>query len=493
MFGKIKNEYIFMLYLNCSNTTTMATVKFRIRSNADKNVSIKVILSMGRENFLELKTGFSINPKNWNSKIGFPNNNVTENKRIFNALKKLELSIFENLNTDLENEVLINTTWLENIIKNCFNRIEKTDNNLLSKHTQYIIDNASTKKFTIGGVTKIGLSDSTIKNYKIFKNKIIEYEKHLTKQIRFLDITELFIVEFITWLFKNCEHSDNYAGRIVDTVKTVCKDADKSGIKTTQCSREIKSFRKPDSDRLLQILSFSELEILRELDFTDEEKLKLFKKENPKLTKDIELTTKTLTDARNWILIGCTIGQRGNDLLNVSKNKLRNKIDEIYVDVIQQKTGKAVTIGVNDSHILNILNNNFPQRFNDTRLNNLSKIVCKMAGFSQIVEGDKAVQIIAKDKKGVIIKDKNGNDKKINRVKRGSYPKYELITSHCFRRSFASNWYKRVPTPILMKITGHSKESLFLIYINKQEDKDANADLFMKYTREINKNNENEN
>ena len=44
-----------------------------------------------------------------------------------------------------------------------------------------------------------------------------------------------------------------------------------------------------------------------------------------------------------------------------------------------------------------------------------------------------------------------------------------------------------------MKITGHSKESLFLIYINKREDKDANADLFMKYTQEINKNYASEN
>ena len=33
-------------------------------------------------------------------------------------------------------------------------------------------------------------------------------------------------------------------------------------------------------------------------------------------------------------------------------------------------------------------------------------------------------------------------------------------------------------TPILMNITGHTKESIFLNYINKSEDKDANADLF---------------
>ena len=68
------------------------------------------------------------------------------------------------------------------------------------------------------------------------------------------------------------------------------------------------------------------------------------------------------------------------------------------------------------------------------------------------------------------------------------YPKHELITTHSFRRSFATNYYKKMPTPILIAITGHSKESLFLEYINKSEDKDANADLFIQYYEQMNKN-----
>ncbi|UPT69412.1 MAG: hypothetical protein M0D53_09380 [Flavobacterium sp. JAD_PAG50586_2] len=39
----------------------------------------------------------------------------------------------------------------------------------------------------------------------------------------------------------------------------------------------------------------------------------------------------------------------------------------------------------------------------------------------------------------------------------------------------------------MIGITGHSKESLFLEYINQREDKDANADLFMKFYSEMNK------
>ena len=70
------------------------------------------------------------------------------------------------------------------------------------------------------------------------------------------------------------------------------------------------------------------------------------------------------------------------------------------------------------------------------------------------------------------------------------YPKHELITTHSFRRSFATNYYKKIPTGVLIDITGHSKESLFLQYINKQVDKDANADLFMQFYEQMNKDKE---
>jgi integrase len=59
-------------------------------------------------------------------------------------------------------------------------------------------------------------------------------------------------------------------------------------------------------------------------------------------------------------------------------------------------------------------------------------------------------------------------------------PKYELITSHTMRRSFATNYFGKIETPLLMNITGHSKESTFLTYIGTHQNKDALADLFMQ-------------
>jgi integrase len=55
------------------------------------------------------------------------------------------------------------------------------------------------------------------------------------------------------------------------------------------------------------------------------------------------------------------------------------------------------------------------------------------------------------------------------------FKKYELITVHTARRSFASNAYLlQVPTISIMKITGHRTEKSFLKYIKISQEDNAN-------------------
>jgi integrase len=58
-------------------------------------------------------------------------------------------------------------------------------------------------------------------------------------------------------------------------------------------------------------------------------------------------------------------------------------------------------------------------------------------------------------------------DKETERKKLDVYPKYKLITSHVCRRSFATNNYGVLPTPLIMQVTGHATERMFLNYIGK--------------------------
>ena len=445
----------------------MAKIKFLLQSKSE-NSQIYIRVSISQKVSLKKKTGFTINPKDWSEATGLPKQNNPENKKLSNNLKKLDLFVMGNLNNDLAGGILIDTYWLENQISKCFKRIVKTDTGLLINHIQYILDNANTRKVRTNGGVKIGLSKETIKNYTVFKNIVLEYQKTIKKEIQFIEITNTFVDKFTNWLVNTKKYSSNTTGRELQILKTVCIDAEKNEIPVTPYSKTIQHFGESDKDRYIQTLSFEELEQIKNTDFVDMEQLKEFKVANPQLTKNLSLTPETLGNARNWILIGCEIGQRGGDLLKITNENIRYKGGNMYLDIIQQKTNKSVTIGIIAPHVIEIIENNLPKEIPHQKLNEYSKVVCKMAGIVEVVKGTKL-------------------NTETNRKELGNYPKYELIASHCYRRSFSSNYYKKIPTAVLIGITGHSKESLFLSYINKREDKDSNADLFMKFYEDLNK------
>jgi integrase len=93
------------------------------------------------------------------------------------------------------------------------------------------------------------------------------------------------------------------------------------------------------------------------------------------------------------------------------------------------------------------------------------KELCRLAGIDQVIKGNKMSSIT-------------------RRVAFGIYPKYELITSHSMRKSFATNYFGKIET-ILMDITGHSRESTFLSYIGENPNKDAVSGVFMEHLRRL--------
>ncbi|GEP50277.1 transposase [Flavobacterium noncentrifugens] len=420
----------------------MASIQFRIRSKANKHVAIKVRLSISRSGVFELNSGFNTHPDNW-GKNNFPKQNSEDGKKLFSNLKKLETFIHAKLNEDQGSETVINSYWLEKCVNDCFNRVSASDSNIFSNYVQHIIDNASTRKVKRAGKIKIGLSKNTIKNYRMFKNVFTRYEVSIKRQISFMEINNPFIERFTTWLLNNENYGVSYAGKHLDMIKTVCLDADRNEIRVHPHSKVIQSFRKTDDDRYIQTLSFEELDKVREAIIETEE----------------------LKNVRNWMLLGCEIAQRSGDLLELKPEDFRYKNGLLYLDVDQEKVGKDVTVPIIKPHIIKIIENDFPKQINYDRFNDLIKVVCQVAGLTQIVEGEKRNPLT-------------------NRVEFGRYPKWELISTHCLRRSFATNYYMRIPTPLLMTITGHSKESTFLVYINKRQDKDANADLFRKLVQD---------
>jgi len=451
----------------------MATVNFRLRSDADKHVSIKVRLTQGRGKAdLELNTAFSINPNDWNDNKQRPILSSTKNRpieikgneaskelaekfdehqkfkqKLFEDLDKLESYLFKEQNKDLGQNVLIDSFWLKSKIAKCFDRVEKTDTGLLTNFIQEIIDNPSTRKVKIKGGWKIGISKSRTNSFISTNNIIKEYQtKKIKKQIHFIDIDETFIDKLINWLSNTKKYAKNTASKHIANIKTVSLEAERKGkIKVNPFAKHIVIFTESNDERFIQTLSFDELETIR----------------------TTNLTGQAYINARKWILLGCEFGQRGNDLLNITKENVRPKGDFLYLDIIQQKTKKPVTIPIVSPHVIDIIENSFPYKISDVKLNLHIKKVCEIAKINVMTEG-------------------KIYDKKTKRKELKFYEKYKLITSHCFRRSFCTNYYKTMQTPILMAISGHQKESVFLKYIKEDTDKDDNADLFRKFYAQLN-------
>ena len=134
---------------------------------------------------------------------------------------------------------------------------------------------------------------------------------------------------------------------------------------------------------------------------------------------------------------------------------LRNAYD---VFLLSKKTNAKAAVNALDklSHPLNCFLSACYEVFNKQ-----IKALCRMARIDGLVSGFK-------------------NNPKTRRKEIVNAPKYEFVTSHIMRRSFASNYYGKIETPLLMNITGHSKESTFLTYIGTHQNKDALADLFMQ-------------
>jgi hypothetical protein len=175
-----------------------------------------------------------------------------------------------------------------------------------------------------------------------------------------------------------------------------------------------------------------------------------------------------LSNVRDWLIISCLTGQRISDFMNFSVNNIREQDGEKIMDILQKKGQKNVSIPLQEQ-VLEVMrknDGNFPRQISDQNFNKYVKELAKHAGIDEEIDGG-AIRVI-----------ESGKKRKVS----GIYPKYELITSHIGRRSFASNFYGKISTPLLMNITGHAKESTFLSYIGKSS-KDTALDSAREFKK----------
>ncbi len=411
----------------------MATVSYYLR-NKTANSKIQIQLSISRDLKLRTTTELIINHNDWSSDTKLPKQNKPENKIISKTLRELSNYILNEYSNDFAKGVLFDNYWLKNKINNHFNRIELKENDsvFLVYLKNFIAFKESISEYT----------ECTIRKLKNLQERFNQYEKKKKKTFLIINIDKKTLIDFRNFLIVDCNMMETTATRFIKNLKTVIFDAENNG---KQINHQVRRFSAGTTNTEYKVfLSFEELEKI----------------------KEVQTINKELEIAKDWLIMGCYLGQRASDLLRMNKKMIYTKTDAEgnsyrFIEITQQKTGNEVVIPLHDEveTILKKYDGDFPPRFantqdsNTTLFNKHLKKVCEIAGIHEIVKG----------------KVYNEHKKKNEIVE---IEKCYLVSSHVCRRSFATNFYgnKMFTTPQLMAITSHGTEAIFLQYIGKTKD-----------------------
>jgi integrase len=412
----------------------MAKIFYYYRSK--KNLG-PITLRLSHKNDIDyfVNTQLLIEKSYWNFNKGIPKTTDDKAKKAKVDLTNLERSILESFDADYNDGIPITKNWLQFKVDLFFKRVSLNSlSDILLDNIQRIIDGASIRRNSKGG---IGLSKSRINSYNNLKQLLISFQKDRKKVIKIKDVNLQFAQEFKTYM-KEKGYSNSYLEKKLSDIKTVCLDAQINGIETS-----------------IQLPKVTGLKVKNDfiIYLNEDDLIKI---------KSKEFKSAAHTNAKRWLLLGAMIGQRGNDLLSLTDRNIIYQHGIKLIELIQEKGNKRVVIPFSPE-MEDLLQDGFPHRISIQKFNSYLKDICKIAEINEQTRGSLY-------------------DKKLKRKVIDTYEKWQLISSHDLRRSMASNNYGKMPTPLIMSITGHKTEAMLLRYIGKTSDDYAQqiADYYIK-------------
>jgi integrase len=317
-------------------------------------------------------------------------------------------------------------TQLRLLFENEFNKtvIEETKDEIdLFKFIEIFIEES---KYKINDKTGKPFADCTISIYKNTFRLLTEFKTLKKKKIDFDTIDLDFYYEFSNFLTKNHGFATNTIGKQIKTIKTFLNEATERGI-NKNISFKSKKFKvlKEDTDSIY--LNQNELKHIHSLDLSS----------NLKLDR-----------VRDLFLVGCWTGLRFSDFSEIKKENFKND----FIEIETQKTGESVVIPIHET-VKQIM-----EKYKGKTANSLPPTVSNSKMNAYLKDLGFHIDALHIDTSTSITK----AGKRITTTKR----KFELLTTHTARRSFATNLYlEGIPSFNIMRITGHRTEKAFLRYI----------------------------
>jgi len=401
----------------------MSQPRFNLKNKKAKSSLIILVYRINGKKIVH-STGMSVYPPDWNDRIMRVRTTAGnfESEIINNELDLLDALVRE-IHRDFRLRRIEPTVKeFKDLIAKGGSRTESLpvkSTSFTQFMDQFIRERTESPKFREGSV----------KVYKTTRNHFKRYCGH--RVIEFEDLTREYLEGFINYLYRK-NYADNHVNKIMGTMRTMLNDAWERRLHRNDAyksKRLMVSKRQADN----VYLSEAELQKLEELDLEGEP---------------------TLERVRDLFLIAAYTGLRFTDFVNLHPGNIIEEDGQMIFEVNTQKTDEKVFIPV---HLVvkKILDRHDgpPGGISNQKLNEYIKEVCKRAKIKEMVT---------------------------KRTYRGgtrqeeTFEKYELVSSHTGRRSFATNAYKAGLDSIsIMKITGHKTPEQFMKYI--KVDKKENA------------------
>lgn len=289
---------------------------------------------------------------------------------------------------------------------------------------------------------------STRNQYKASMSLLAAYEKHTGKPLEVMDFNAEFRAEWLLYN-DNLQKARSTSSKHLDRMRTAVKWLGSTGV---PIHRDVIHGKMSKIDAVKwhrPVLSLAEIEQIKQADLTGH-----------------------LDKVRDIMLVQCFTGLRISDLKALSKDKIHGIRDgKPYLQVITQKTRQELQIPLNAT-VMRIVEKygDFPTVMAEQQYNLSIKKVCEAAGINELMHN-------AKKKQRVVI-----DGKAAQRNVTGTFRKFELVSSHDLRRSFATFLYfeTEMKMAVIMELTGWTNERTFRLYIhaNKEQSREE-ARMFM--------------
>lgn len=433
----------------------MATIRFTLRyPKIDKIQSIYMVVCVGDYDRLRIKVpNIEVHSNQWDKAKGRARNikEIQNRHEINGLLDEMEFAARKAI-TEIERH---NPPATFEKIKVAVRKIYPTTKNGKQRPSAEPEKEAETaakmtfwqfvEKFMKDLVNRVGENGKltklqTVKNYTSAKNCLKEFEVKKGKTLDFHSFDVPFIMEYKSYLTTEKQQKPNTIGKKISTIKILLEAAYELDLHSNTAYKTKKEFRVKSENVDNIFMTEKELTTIENHDFSANE---------------------SLDNVRDWFLIGCWTGLRYSDFSKLEKVLVSNN----RITIEQQKTGQKVTVFLDITEtipkILAKRNGNFPKLITNQKFNQYVKDVLRIVGINE----------------ATIVYETVGG-KRVGTTKE----KYEFVTAHTARRTFATNLYlRRIPITQIMAATGHKSEKEFMKYIKaSQIERQGDLKQYMK-------------